>query len=101
MCFRQKGHESEDPVDFFQRRIKYLPFLFEEQGDGPMMVARVLRTQPSAWAKDVSHLTCATLADLQSLAEHNAKVLISSWNDARKLKLLSDPKPVDTQRHAH
>ena len=30
MKFRQRGHEAEDPVDFFQRRAQYHSFIFSD-----------------------------------------------------------------------
>ncbi|KAJ7920731.1 hypothetical protein B0H13DRAFT_2319013 [Mycena leptocephala] len=79
MRFRQKGQEVEDPLDFFQRRIESHSFIFSDIGDGPQAVARILRTQPAEWSKDVNETSCPDVDTLQNYAEHNHASLIASW----------------------
>jgi hypothetical protein len=79
MRFRQKGAESEDPLDFFQRHIESHSFIYSDVGDGPQAVARILRTQPAEWAKDVNETSCPNVDALQNYGEHNRASLIASW----------------------
>src|SRR6201996_3728022 len=89
MRFRQSGHEREDPLDFYQRRIKYHSFIFSDAADGPQAVTRVLRTQPAEWAKDVNEVICPSMGALQDLAEHSRDSLISTWVITRRIHSLT------------
>ncbi|KAJ7605542.1 hypothetical protein DFH06DRAFT_1275604 [Mycena polygramma] len=95
MRFRQRGHETEEPTDFFARRKKYHSFLYSEE-DGPMAVARIIRTQPPEWAKEISEVTCPTLRDLQLAAEHDRGILMTAWENARTLKALANAAHAST-----
>ncbi|KAJ7878922.1 hypothetical protein B0H13DRAFT_2346314 [Mycena leptocephala] len=88
MRFRQKGLESEDPLDFFQRRIESHSFIYNDAGDGPQAVARILRTQPAEWAKDVNETSCPDVDALQNYAEHNRASLIAAWLLANQVDAL-------------
>jgi hypothetical protein len=88
MRFRQKGLESEDPLDFFQRRIESHLFIYNDAGDGPQAVACILRTQPAEWAKDINETSCPDVDALQNYAEHNRASLIASWLLANQVDAL-------------
>lgn len=46
MFFHQKGHANEDPIDFFQSRVRHHMFLHPDDLDGPGAVDHILRNQP-------------------------------------------------------
>ncbi|KAJ6611809.1 hypothetical protein B0H10DRAFT_2223726 [Mycena sp. CBHHK59/15] len=90
MRFRQRGHENENPADFFTRRKRYHSFLFEGEEDGLAIVARILRTQPPAWTKDVNENTCPTIRALLYMAEHDRDGLLSAWTMAKTIHALAN-----------
>lgn len=46
MTFRQTGHRSEEPIDFFQRRILHHSFIYADSVDGPEAVDHITFNQP-------------------------------------------------------
>ncbi|KAJ7239992.1 hypothetical protein B0H12DRAFT_969518, partial [Mycena haematopus] len=85
MRFRQKGEETEEPLDFFQRRAQSHAFIFADVEDGPSTVARILRTQPVEWTKDVNERACPDIDSLLTYAQHNRASLLSTWLVANKV----------------
>jgi hypothetical protein len=79
MKFRQKGHELEDPVDFFQRRAQYHSFIFSDDINGPTAVSRLIRTQPADWNKEINEHICLTIDSLMAVAQHSQAALMSIW----------------------
>jgi hypothetical protein len=79
MKFRQRGHESEDPVDFFQQRAQYHSFIFSDGDDGPTAVSRLIRTQPADWNKEINERLCPTIDSLMAVAQHSQTALMSIW----------------------
>jgi hypothetical protein len=78
MKFRQRGHEAEDPVDFFQRRTQYHSFIFSDADDGPTAVSRLIHTQPAEWNKEVNKCVCPTIDSLMEVAQHSQASLMST-----------------------
>ncbi|KAJ7232761.1 hypothetical protein B0H12DRAFT_1239517 [Mycena haematopus] len=90
--FRQKGHSDEEPLDFFQRRVRWHAFLFSDVADGPPAIARIIRTQPVEWFKDVNERVCPDIDTLMNYAEHNKASLLSAWVLAHRVEaLMSGP----------
>jgi hypothetical protein len=79
MKFRQRGHESEDPVDFFQRRAQYHSFIFSDGDNGPTAVSRLIHTQPADWNKEINECLCPTIDSLMAVAQHSQAALMSIW----------------------
>jgi hypothetical protein len=77
MKFRQKGHDLEDLVDFFQRRAQYHSFIFSDDVDGPTAVSRLIRTQPADWNKEINEHICPTIDSLMAVAQHSQAALMS------------------------
>ncbi|PPQ72969.1 hypothetical protein CVT26_014514 [Gymnopilus dilepis] len=92
MKFRQKGHESESPLNFLQRSTQYHHFLFPNDLDGPMAVDRVLRTQPPEWKCALNETACPTLLVLQNTASHMQDHLISTYTISKGLRQSSSYK---------
>jgi hypothetical protein len=79
MKFQQRGHESEDPVDFFQRHAQYHSFIFSDRDDGPTAVSRLIRTQPADWNKEINKCLCPTIDSSMAVAQHSQVALMSIW----------------------
>ncbi|EDR02888.1 uncharacterized protein LACBIDRAFT_308075 [Laccaria bicolor S238N-H82] len=82
MFFRQKGHTTEDPIDFIQRRVRHHMFLHPDDQDGPGAVDRILRNQPIEWEKDLNDVNCPSIFALQSAASRLATSLINDWQSS-------------------
>ncbi|KAJ6525352.1 hypothetical protein B0H19DRAFT_1084898 [Mycena capillaripes] len=50
-----------------------------DYADGPSAVARIIRTQPPAWDKEINEIICADIETLQNTAEHYSSSLLASW----------------------
>ncbi|KAJ7123005.1 hypothetical protein C8R44DRAFT_621723, partial [Mycena epipterygia] len=94
MRFRQRGHTEEEPREFFQRRVNYHGFIFEDAQDGYKAVLRILCTQPPEWNNRISPITCPGIALLLQEAEHQRSNLIGDWGFVRRIKSLSAATPV-------
>lgn len=79
MRFRQKGHTTEEPLDFIQRRIQHHSFLHPEDTDGPLAIARILRTQPIEWIGTLNERTSTSIFEVQATAKHYLQTLLSLW----------------------
>ncbi|KAF5378164.1 hypothetical protein D9615_007525 [Tricholomella constricta] len=80
MRFRQTNHEKEMPIDYLQRCIRYHSFLYPEDLDGPIVVARVLRTKPTEWDNILNENLCPLSSSPSSLTHEpfvNFKDLVS------------------------
>ncbi|KAJ6557586.1 hypothetical protein B0H19DRAFT_907692, partial [Mycena capillaripes] len=92
MQFRQKGHEREEPLDFFQRRAQHHAFVFADYADDPSTVARIIRTQPPAWDKEINEIICLDIETLQNTAEHYSSSLLASWMLTEKIAQVLNAK---------
>jgi hypothetical protein len=100
MKFRQRGHEAEDPVDFFQRRTQYHSFIFSDTDDRPTAVSRLIHTQPAEWNKEVNERVCPTIDLLMEVAQHSQASLMSTWVLTNKVDwLLANPSATPAAPH--
>ncbi|KAF8143741.1 hypothetical protein K438DRAFT_1632921, partial [Mycena galopus ATCC 62051] len=90
MRFRQKGYESEWPLDFIQRRVKHHMFLFTASTDGPEVVARILRNAPDVWLGTINSTTHCDIFTLKAAVVAFGPTLMSNWNQAIRLGTLHD-----------
>ncbi|KAF8185765.1 hypothetical protein K438DRAFT_1516578, partial [Mycena galopus ATCC 62051] len=90
MRFRQKGRESEWPLDFIQRRIKHHMFLFTASMDGPEVMARILRNAPDVWLGTINSTTHRHIFSLKAAVVVFGLTLMSNWNQALRLETLDD-----------
>jgi hypothetical protein len=93
MCFQQKGHEGEWPLDFIQRRILYHMFLFPEELDGTNIVARILRNAPDIWLGTINSMLYTDIFSLKAAVVLYCPTLMGNWNTAIKLGTLNQYYP--------
>ncbi|KAJ6528120.1 hypothetical protein B0H19DRAFT_969169 [Mycena capillaripes] len=74
MRFRQKGHEREEPLNFFQH-------------------PRIIHTQPPAWDKEINEIICPDIETLQNMAEHYSGSLPVSWMLTEQIAQVLNVKP--------
>jgi hypothetical protein len=98
MCFCQKGHENEWPLDFVQRRILYHMFLFPNELDGPSVIAHLLRNAPDVWLGTVNSTIYHDVFSLKAALVIYCPTLMANWNNAIKLGNLNQYYP---RRCAH
>jgi hypothetical protein len=79
MKFRQRGHNLEDLVDFFQRRTQYHSFIVSDDVNGPTAVSCLIRTQPADWNKEINEHICLIINSLMVVAQHSQAALMSIW----------------------
>jgi hypothetical protein len=75
--FRQRGHNLEDPVDFFQRHAQYHSFIFSDEVDGPTAISRLICTQLADWNKEINECICPTINSLMAVTQHSQAALMS------------------------
>ncbi|KAF8143405.1 hypothetical protein K438DRAFT_1522857, partial [Mycena galopus ATCC 62051] len=90
MRFRQKGHESEWPLDFIQRRVRHHMFLFPTSTDGPEVVSHILRNAPDVWLGTINSTTHRDIFSLKAAVVAFGPTLMSNWNQAIHLGNLHD-----------
>ncbi|KAF8194492.1 hypothetical protein K438DRAFT_1969101 [Mycena galopus ATCC 62051] len=70
MRFRQKGHESEWPLDFIQRHVKHHMFLFPTSTDGPEVALRILCNAPDPSVRPSNWNQAIRLGNLHDYLNH-------------------------------
>jgi hypothetical protein len=73
--YRQKGNESESPVDYFSRKLKMLQLLFTFTDE--QLILEILEGAPKFWTLYINTSTLQTVGDLQSAIKHHEPDLYS------------------------
>ncbi|KAF7300659.1 TY3B-TY3B protein [Mycena chlorophos] len=94
--FRQEGHRTEDPLDYFQRLNKYNAFLYPLLNDSweeqQLAVTRLLEKQPFSWSSILNPETCPTVAALLARAKSQQRALLSLWGMDTRSQAASTPR---------
>jgi hypothetical protein len=77
--FRQHKHDKETPEEFLHHRLLYNSFLYPEAKDGPIVVARVLHTQPTEWNTYLNDKVCPSIFQLLETASNLEETLLSLY----------------------
>lgn len=85
MRFRQVGHDKEKPTDYYRRRKRYHSFLYPEEVDGKVAVARIVRLAPAVWRSRINENDCPDIHTLMHVARQYEQELLTDWHFMRRM----------------
>ena len=102
MRYRQKGHESETPSDYFHRKLRYMQTVFTQTESEAIM--EIMNNAPRYWSILIDTSQIHTIADLQYYIKYHEENLVRnpdtiSQDLERRIKQL-ESRPPNRSSHA-